>query len=131
MESDMDLDLMEMFTSNLLTEDDTRSNIGNNTLAVKSHSRNTSPLVDLSDDTEPHHQIADLSGDLEPGHQEAAQELAAPVRHLHPHHHLHCLLRQAHILPICPKSSITFYKFGRPIDLKRVFCWNVERHGNT
>ena len=83
-ESDMDLDLMEMFTSNLLTEDDTRSNIGTITLAVKSHSRNTSPLVDLSDDTEPHQQIADLSGDLEPGHQEAAQELAAPVRHLHP-----------------------------------------------
>ena len=90
-EPDVDLDLMEMFTSNLLTEDDTRSNIDNITLAVKSHSRNTSPLVDLSDDTAPHHRIADLSGDLEPGHQEAAQELAAPVRHLHPHHHLHCL----------------------------------------
>ena len=77
-EPDVDLDLMEMFTSDLLTEDDTRSNIGNITLAVKSHSRNTSPLVDLSDDTEPHHQAADLSCNLEPSYQETAQELAAP-----------------------------------------------------
>ena len=77
-EPDVDLDLMEMFTSNLLTEDDTRSNNVTITRAVESHSLNTPPLVDLSDDTEPHHQAADLSGDLEPGHQETAQELAAP-----------------------------------------------------
>ena len=91
MESDMDLDLMEMFTSNLLAEDDTRSNNDTITIAMGSHSLNTPPLVDLSDDTEPHHQAADLSGDLEPGHQDTAQELAAPVRHLHPHNSLHCL----------------------------------------
>ena len=78
MESDMDLDLMEMFTSNLLAEDDTHNNNDTITLAVESHSLNTPPLVDLSDDTEPHHQVVDLFGDLEPGDQETAQELAAP-----------------------------------------------------
>ena len=78
MESDMDLDYMEMFTSNLFAEDDTYSNNDTITLAEESHSLNTPPLVDLSDDTEPHHQVVDLFGDLEPGDQETAQELAAP-----------------------------------------------------
>ena len=91
MESDMDLDHMEMFTSNLLAEDDTHNNNDTITLAVESHSLNTPPLVDLSDDTEPHHQVADLLGYPEPGDQESEQELAHQVRHLHHHHHLHCL----------------------------------------
>ena len=91
MESDTDLDYMEMFTSNLLAEDDKHNSNDTITLARGNHSLNTPPLVDLSDDTEPHHQVVDLFGDIEPGDQEAAQELAAPGRHLHPHHHLHCL----------------------------------------
>ena len=78
MESDTDLDYMEMFTSNLLAEDDKHNSNDTITLARGNHSLNTPPLVDLSDDTEPHHQVVDLFGDIEPGDQEAAQELAAP-----------------------------------------------------
>ena len=47
----VDLDLIEMFTNNLLTEDDTA----------------------------PHHRIADLSGGLELDHQEATQEHVVPT----------------------------------------------------
>ena len=79
MQSDMDMDYnLEMFTRELFTEDDTCNNNVTITLAEESHTLNTPPLVELSDEPEPYHPVVDLSDDPEPSDQVIDQEPAAP-----------------------------------------------------
>ena len=68
MESDTDMDHVEMFTNDLFAEEDMLSHNDTVTLTEESHSLNTPPLVDIAVH-EPQPPVVDLSSDPEPGDQ--------------------------------------------------------------